>query len=82
MGRMVPIDRGCLDVPAPGEGVSGRMVQVQVPAPFELDGRVYEEKVFDMEALLLEKEGEMFSFCGLNRCENHKFCIKNDGFCI
>jgi hypothetical protein len=67
MGRMVPIDRGHLDPPAPGESVSERKVRVQVPAPFELDGRVYEEKQFNMEHLLLEKEGEMFSFCGLNR---------------
>ena len=64
MGRMVPIDR---DTGGHQETVSSRQVQVQVPAPFELDGRVYEEKQFNMEQLLLEKEGEMFSFCGLNR---------------
>lgn len=67
MGRMVPIDRGHLAPPAPGESVSERKVRVQVPAPFELDGRVYEEKHFNMEHLLLERKGEMFSFCGLNR---------------
>ena len=41
MGRMVPIDR---DTGGHQETVSSRQVQVQVPAPFELDGRVYEEK--------------------------------------
>ena len=40
-GRMVPIDR---DTGGHQETVSSRQVQVQVPAPFELDGRVYEEK--------------------------------------
>lgn len=67
MGRMVPIDRGHLAPPAPGESFSERKVRLQVPAPFELDGRVYEEKHFNMEHLLLERKGEMFSFCGLNR---------------
>ena len=46
------------------DAATDRIVQVVVPAPYELEGRTFPAKSFNLEQLLPGKAGEMFSFCG------------------
>ena len=48
------------------DAATDRIVQVVVPAPYELEGRTYPARSFNLEQLLPGKAGEMFSFCGYN----------------
>ena len=52
--------------PSNTDAATDRRVSVVVPAPYELEGRTYPAKSFNLEQLLPGKAGEMFSFCGYN----------------
>lgn len=70
------VDTGSL-----ADSSDGRMVHVMAPAPFELEGKVYEEKHLQMDQMLPDRPGQVFSFCGFNQANvkpgtAHHMCLK------